>query len=329
MALLERIVERAKAQNKTIILPEGEDRRTLEAAEKSTKDGVAKIILLGNEEVISKEGKGLDLSGVKIINPVESELFEGFVSQYTQMRKDKGMTEEKARVELEDSVYFGCMMLYNDMADGLVSGAVHATSDLLRPALKIIKSAPGISTVSSYFLMEFPDKNLGDNGVLIYADCGVVIDPNEDELAAIAIASHGSAKNIAELDPRLAMLSFSTKGSAKHPLADKMINATKKVQELRPDILIDGELQGDAALVEAVGQKKAPGSPVAGNANVLIFPNIDAGNIAYKLTQRLAGATAVGPICQGFKKPVNDLSRGCNSDDILYAIAITVLQSLN
>ncbi len=176
--------------------------------------------------------------------------------------------------------------------------------------------------------MEFPNKELGDNGVLIYADCGVVIDPNEEELAAIAIASYNSAKVIAELDPKIAMLSFSTKGSASHPLADKMINATKKVQEMRPDILIDGELQGDAALVEAVGQKKAPGSPVAGKANVLIFPNIDAGNIAYKLTQRLAGATAVGPICQGFRKPVNDLSRGCNSDDIVYAVAITVLQSL-
>lgn len=327
MALLERIVERAKAQKKTIILPEGEDRRTIEAAVMSVRDGVADIIMLGDENVIKKEAGDLDLTGIDVINPLTSDKFDSFVSQYTEMRKAKGMTEDKAREELKDSVYFGCMMLHNGMADGLVSGAVHATSDLLRPALKIIKTAPGISTVSSYFLMEFPDKNLGDNGVLIYADCGVVIDPNVDELAAIAIASYGSAKAIAELDPKVAMLSFSTKGSASHPLADKVIEATKKVQELRPDILIDGELQGDAALVEAVGQKKAPGSPVAGKANVLVFPNIDAGNIAYKLTQRLAGATAVGPICQGFKKPVNDLSRGCNSDDILYAIAITVLQS--
>lgn len=329
MALLDRIVERAKANRKTIILPEGEDRRTIEAAVKCIKDGVADIIMLGNEDEIKANADGLDLSNIKIINPITSELFDGFVEQYTEMRKAKGMTEEKAREELKDSVYFGCMMLYNDMADGLVSGAVHATSELLRPALKIIKTAPGISTVSSYFLMEFPTKDLGDNGVLIYADCGVVIDPNEDELAAIAIASYNSAKTIAELDPRLAMLSFSTKGSASHPSADKMINATKKVQEMRPDILIDGELQGDAALVESVGQKKAPGSPVAGKANVLIFPDINAGNIAYKLTQRLAGATAVGPICQGFRKPVNDLSRGCNSDDIVYAVAITVLQSLN
>lgn len=327
MALLERIVERAKAQKKTIILPEGEDRRTIEAAVMSVRDGVADIIMLGDENVIKKEAGDLDLAGIDIINPLTSDKFDTFVNQYTEMRKAKGMTEDKAREELKDSVYFGCMMLHNGMADGLVSGAVHATSDLLRPALKIIKTAPGISTVSSYFLMEFPDKNLGDNGVLIYADCGVVIDPNTDELAAIAIASYGSAKSIAELDPKVAMLSFSTKGSASHPLADKVIEATKKVQELRPDILIDGELQGDAALVEAVGQKKAPGSTVAGKANVLVFPNIDAGNIAYKLTQRLAGATAVGPICQGFKKPVNDLSRGCNSDDILYAIAITVLQS--
>lgn len=328
MALLERIVERAKAQKKTIILPEGEDRRTIEAAVMSVRDGVADIIMLGDENVIKKEAGDLDLAGIDIINPLTSDKFDTFVNQYTEMRKAKGMTEDKAREELKDSVYFGCMMLHNGMADGLVSGAVHATSDLLRPALKIIKTAPGISTVSSYFLMEFPDKNLGDNGVLIYADCGVVIDPNADELAAIAIASYGSAKSIAELDPKVAMLSFSTKGSASHPLADKVIEATKKVQELRPDILIDGELQGDAALVEAVGQKKAPGSTVAGKANVLVFPNIDAGNIAYKLTQRLAGATAVGPICQGFKKPVNDLSRGCNSDDILYAIAITVLQSV-
>lgn len=329
MALLDRIVERAKANRKTIILPEGEDRRTIEAAVKCTKDGVADIIMLGNEDEIKANAGDLDLSGIKIINPLNSDMFDGFVEQYTEMRKAKGMTEEKAKEELQDSVYFGCMMLYNDMADGLVSGAVHATSELLRPALKIIKTAPGISTVSSYFLMEFPSKNLGDNGVLIYADCGVVIDPNADELASIAIASYNSAKTIAELDPRIAMLSFSTKGSASHPLADKMIEATGKVQEMRPDILIDGELQGDAALVESVGQKKAPGSPVAGKANVLIFPNIDAGNIAYKLTQRLAGATAVGPICQGFKKPVNDLSRGCNSDDIVYAVAITVLQSLN
>lgn len=329
MALLDRIVERAKANRKTIILPEGEDRRTIEAAVKCTKDGVADIIMLGNEDEIKANAGDLDLSGIKIINPLNSDMFDGFVEQYTDMRKAKGMTEEKAKEELQDSVYFGCMMLYNDMADGLVSGAVHATSELLRPALKIIKTAPGISTVSSYFLMEFPSKNLGDNGVLIYADCGVVIDPNADELASIAVASYNSAKTIAELDPRIAMLSFSTKGSASHPLADKMIEATKKVQEMRPDILIDGELQGDAALVESVGQKKAPGSPVAGKANVLIFPNIDAGNIAYKLTQRLAGATAVGPICQGFKKPVNDLSRGCNSDDIVYAVAITVLQSLN
>ncbi|MBQ9624897.1 MAG: phosphate acetyltransferase [Clostridia bacterium] len=329
MALLERIVERAKANRKTIILPEGDDKRTIDAAVKCRDEGVADIILLGDEAEINANAAGADLSGIKIINPLTSELFDGFVSQYTEMRKAKGMTEEKAREELKDSVYFGCMMLYNDMADGLVSGAVHATSDLLRPALKIIKTAPGISTVSSYFLMEFPTKELGDNGVLIYADCGVVIDPNEEELAAIAIASYNSAKTIAELDPKVAMLSFSTKGSASHPLADKMINATKKVQEMRPDIVIDGELQGDAALVESVGNKKAPGSPVAGKANVLIFPNIDAGNIAYKRTQRLAGATAVGPICQGFKKPVNDLSRGCNSDDIVYAVAITVLQSLS
>lgn len=328
MALLDRIVARAKAERKTIILPEGEDRRTIEAAVKCKNDGIANIIMLGNEEEIKAKAGDFDLSGIKIINPLTSDMFDGFVEQYTEMRKAKGMTQEKAREELKDSVYFGCMMLYNDMADGLVSGAVHATSELLRPALKIIKTAPGISTVSSYFLMEFPNKELGDNGVLIYADCGVVIDPNEEELAAIAIASYNSAKVIAELDPKIAMLSFSTKGSASHPLADKMINATKKVQEMRPDILIDGELQGDAALVEAVGQKKAPGSPVAGKANVLIFPNIDAGNIAYKLTQRLAGATAVGPICQGFRKPVNDLSRGCNSDDIVYAVAITVLQSL-
>ena len=328
MALLDRIVERAKKVNKTIILPEGEDKRTIDAAVKAVNEGIADIILLGDEEEIKKNADGADLSKIKIINPLTSDLFEGFVNQYTEMRKAKGMTLELAAKELQDSVYFGCMMLKNDMADGLVSGAVHSTSDLLRPALKIIKCAPGISTVSSYFLMEFPDKNLGDNGVLIYSDCGVVIDPNADELAAIAIASENSARTIAELDPRLAMLSFSTKGSAKHPSADKVIEATKKVKELRPDIMVDGELQADAALVESVGLKKAPGSPVAGKANVLIFPDINAGNISYKLTQRLAGATAVGPICQGFAKPVNDLSRGCNSDDIVYAIAITVLQSI-
>lgn len=329
MGLLDRIVARAKQVKRTIVLPEGDDIRTIEAAEKIIKEGIAKVILLGDEQEIKKNAEGHDLSQLEIINPLTSPLFDQFVSQFTALRKHKGMTEEKARETLKDTVYFGCMMLHNDMADGLVSGAVHATSDLLRPALQIIKTAPGISTVSSYFLMEFPTTELGDNGVLIYADCGVVIDPNEDELAAIAIASAKSARQIAELDPRIAMLSFSTKGSASHPFVDKVVSATQKVKELAPELVIDGELQGDAALVEAVAAKKAPGSPVGGKANVLVFPDINAGNISYKLTQRLAGATAVGPICQGFKKPVNDLSRGCNADDIVYAVAITVLQSLD
>ena len=327
MGLLDRIVDRAKKLDKTIVLPEGEDRRTIEAAQKLTEQGICKVVLLGDEEIIQKNASGFDIAGIPVINPLTSEKRSAYIEQLVELRKKKGLTPEQADELLQDSVYFGCMMLKNDEVDGLVSGAVHATSDLLRPALQIIKSAPDIPTVSSYFLMEFPNQELGDNGVLIYSDCGVVIDPNEDELAAIAVASAQSAKQIAELDPRVAMLSFSTKASASHPKVDKVVNATKKAQQMAPDVPIDGELQGDAALVESVGQKKAPGSPVAGKANVLIFPDLDAGNIGYKLTQRLAGATAVGPLCQGFAKPVNDLSRGCNADDIVYAVAITALQS--
>lgn len=329
MSLLDRIMDRAQKLDKTIVLPEGEDIRTIEAAQKLTEQGICKVILLGDEKTIVNNAKGFNIDGVPMINPLTSGKKQAYVEQLVEMRKHKGLTKEQAEQLLQDSVYFGCMMLKNDEVDGLVSGAVHSTGDLLRPALQIIKTTPGISTVSSCFLMEFADKKLGDNGVLIFSDCAVVIDPNEDELAAIAVASAQSAKKIAELDPRVAMLSFSTKGSATHPRVDKVKAATAKAQQLAPQLPIDGELQLDAALVASVGEKKAPGSPVVGKANVLVFPDLDSGNIGYKLTQRLAGATAVGPICQGFAKPVNDLSRGCNADDIMYVSAITALQSEN
>lgn len=327
MGLLDRVVQRAKQTNKTIVLPEGEDVRAIEAAQKISEQGVATVVLLGDEAEIKKNSTGFNIDGIKIINPLTSDSFDKYVDQFVELRKHKGMTKEQAQEILKDTVYYGCMMLHNGEVDGLVSGAVHSTGDLLRPALQIIKSAPGISTVSSYFLMEFPNKDLGDDGVFIYSDCAVIIDPNEDELAAIAVASAKSAKQIAELDPRVAMLSFSTKGSAKHEKVDKVVNAMNKAKQMAPELQIDGELQVDAAIVESVGAKKAPGSTVAGKANVLIFPDLDSGNIGYKLSQRLAGATAVGPICQGFKKPVNDLSRGCNADDIFYVVAITALQA--
>jgi phosphate acetyltransferase len=245
------------------------------------------------------------------------------------MRKAKGVTQDMALATCKDTLYFAVMMIKNNLADGMVSGAVHSTGDTLRPALQVIKTAPGISIVSSSFIMEVPNKKYGENGVLIFADCAININPSSDEMAAIAVASAETAKSLAGIEPKIAMLSFSTKGSAKHELVDKVSQATAKLKEIAPDLLSDGELQADAALVETVGQLKSPGSPVAGHANVLIFPDLQAGNIGYKLVQRLAGAEAIGPICQGLARPVNDLSRGCSVDDIVSVVAITAVQAQN
>ncbi|SEF67242.1 phosphate acetyltransferase [Caloramator fervidus] len=329
MSLMEKIKAKAKANKKTIVLPEGSEIRTLKAAEIITKEGIADLILLGDEEkiadVASKEG--VSLEGIRIINPLKSDKLEFYANQLYEIRKNKGMTPEKALETVKDEMYFGTMMVKMKDADGMVSGAIHSTGDLLRPAMQIIKTAPGMSIVSSFFIMEVPNKNLGENGLFIFADCAVNPNPTAEELASIAIASAKNAKALCGIEPRVAMLSFSTKGSAKHELVDKVIEATRIAKEMAPDIMIDGELQLDAAIVPKVAELKAPGSPVAGKANVLIFPDLQAGNIGYKLVQRLANAEAIGPICQGFAAPVNDLSRGCSVEDIVNVVAITAVQA--
>ena len=327
MSLIDEIIEKAKRNKKKIVLAEGTEQRIIEAARKICDNKIADIILIGDEGKVREAAGDISLSGIEIIDPRQNEKFEKFVSQLYEMRKEKGLTMDEARKMMSDELFFGSMLVKNNFADGMVAGSVHATSDVIRAGLVTIKAAEGIKTVSSFFLMEFPDKNLGDNGVLIYADCGFNIDPDEKQLAEIAVISARSAKAIANLDPKVAMLSFSTKGSAKHEKCDKVINATRIARELDPDLKIDGELQVDAAIVPKVAQMKAPQSEIKGEANVLIFPDLDSGNIAYKLTQRLAKATALGPVCQGFNKPVNDLSRGCTSDDVVGVVAITSLQA--
>jgi phosphate acetyltransferase len=330
MGVLKDIRKRAAMQHKTIVLPEGCDDRVIEAACIATQEGVAKIILLGNPEVIKEKAKenNLDLSGVEILDHLNSDKMEIYVKEFTEMRKNKGMTLEKAAEILKDPLYYGVMMVKMNDADGMTAGAVNATSDVLRPALQIIKTAPGISVASSCFIIEMPDKSFGANGAFVYGDCGLNPDPDAQQLGAIAVSTAMTMKQVVGYDPIVALLSFSTKGSAEHPRIDKVRKATKIAQEMAPQFLFDGELQADAALVDSVAKSKAPGSKVAGRANVLVFPDLDSGNIAYKLTQRLAGAQAVGPICQGLAKPVNDLSRGCNAMDIVNAVAVTVLQAV-
>lgn len=330
MDFMSKMKELAKSNRKTIVLPEGDEKRNLEAAVTIAKEGYANIVLLGEEAKIKEEANklGLDLSGLKIINPVESPDYERYSNEFFELRKKKGITIEAAKETMKDPMYFGTMMVKLDDADGMVSGAVHTTGDLLRPGLQIVKTAPGINVVSSFFLMETNTK-LGEDGVLLFADCAVNPMPDEDQLASIAISTADTAKNLMGFEPRVAMLSFSTKGSASHDVVTKVQNATKKAIELRPDLNIDGELQADAALVESVGKQKAPGSKVAGSANVLVFPDLQAGNIGYKLVQRFAGAKAIGPICQGFAKPINDLSRGCSSEDIVNVVCITAVQAQN
>lgn len=328
--VMESIKKRAAELKKHIVLPEGEDSRVVEAAAKAVKEGIASVTLLGDEKSIRENNPGVDLSGVNIVNPKTSDKLPVYQKLLYDLRKSKGMTEEQALETAKDNTYFGVLMLKNGDVDGLVSGACHSTANTLRPGLQIIKTAPGVPLVSSYFLMVAPEcgNQYCEDGAYIYSDCGLKENPNSDELAYIAIASAKSAEIIAGLSPRIAMLSFSTKGSAKHADIDKVTAALAKVKELAPALNIDGELQLDAAIVPSVAKSKAPGSPVAGHANVLIFPDLDAGNIGYKLTERLGGFQAVGPLCQGFAKPINDLSRGCKADDVVAAIAITALQTL-
>ena len=333
MTFIEEIKGRAKENIKTILLPEAEDIRTLQATEKVLNEKYAKIILIGDEEKISKkaEENNINIKGAKIVNPLISDKKEEYKNKLYELRKAKGMTLEEAGNLLTDPVYFGMMMLKDDEedADGLVSGAAHSTADTLRPALQILKTAPNIKLVSSFFVMCVPECIYGEDGVFLFSDCGLNQNPTAEELSEIAISSSESFKSLVCKEPKIAMLSYSSKGSAKSELTEKVVEATKIAKQKRPDLLIDGELQLDSAIVPEVAESKAKGSSVAGKANVLIFPDLNAGNIGYKLVQRLAKAEAYGPICQGLSKPVNDLSRGCNSDDIAGVIAITAIQATN
>ena len=329
MSVLDSIKEKAKADVKHILLPEGSEERTVQAARIITDEKIAKVTLLGDEEEIKKvaEKSNVCLCGIDIINPLTDPDFEHYANGFYELRKAKGMTPEKARETIKNTLFYACMMIKEGKADGMVSGAINTTGNTLRPGLQIIKMAKGINTISSCFIMEIPNKEYGDNGLMLFGDCAININPNPDELASIAIATANTAKTLLGMDPKVAMLSFSTKGSAKHENVDKVTAALAKVKELAPDLDVDGELQADAAMVPKVAALKAPGSKVAGHANVLIFPDLQAGNIGYKLVQRLAGAEAVGPVSQGFAKPINDLSRGCSIADIVSVVAITAVQA--
>ncbi len=330
-SVMETVYARARAGQKTVVLPEADDVRTVTAAERIVKEGLAKVILvspLWKIEAAAKEA-GADISGCRIVDPAASPERDRFAAMLLDLRRHKGMTEEKAAQLVLDPLYYGCLMVHEGEADGQVSGATHSTADTIRPALQLLGTAPDCGLVSAFFVMIVPDCEYGEEGAFIYADCGLVINPDANQLAEIAIQSANTMKNLLGFEPRVAMLSLSTKGSAKDAIVDKVVEATRIARQRRPDIAIDGELQADAALVDWIGKKKAPGSPVAGKANVLIFPDLNSGNIAYKLTERLAKAKAFGPVLQGLCSPVNDLSRGCDAFDIVNVAAITAAQATN
>ena len=323
---LDSMIARAKADKKTIVLPEGNDVRTLQAAEKILAEGLADLVILGDAEEIAASGYQLD--GARIVDFRTSDLREPYAEKLAELRAAKGMTFDQALELMDNELYFGMMMVKMSEADGLVSGACHSTGDVLRPALQILKTAPGAQMVSSFFIMGVPDCELGHKGTFLFSDCGLEVQPDADRLAQIALNAEAAWRSlIDDAEPAIAMLSHSSYGSAKNDDANKVVEATAKVKELAPELLVDGELQLDAAIVPEIGAAKAPDSPVAGRANVLVFPDIDAGNIGYKLVQRLAKAEAYGPILQGIAAPVNDLSRGCSADDIVGVVAITAVQA--
>lgn len=326
MDFIKKIRERAKASQKTIVLPEGSDERVISAAEIIAREKIAKVVVLAEKENLEASSK-LESLGVQILNPKTSPKSEEYATLLYELRKNKGMTLDKARELVEDPIWYGVLMVKNGDVDGMVGGAITATSDIFRPAFQIVKTAPGISVVSSAFMMIVPNCELGSAGHILFADCAINPNPDSEQLASIAISTANTWKSLMEDEPRIAMLSFSTKGSAQNELVDKVVEATKILKQQAPDLLADGELQADAALVPQVAKLKAPDSQVAGRANVLIFPDLNAGNIGYKLVQRLAKATAIGPISQGLAAPINDLSRGCNADDIVNVVAITCLQA--
>ena len=331
MRFIDQIKEMAKKDIKTIVLPESEDIRVLEGASNALKEGFANIILIGDENDIRKsaQNSNIDISKAIIVNPKTSEKFEEYANSFYELRKAKGMTLEKARKTLLEPIYFGMMMVKQGDSDGLVSGACHSTSNTLRPALQILKTAPNTKLVSAFFVMVVPDCQYGENGVFVFGDSGLVENPSAEELSEIAISSSKSFRQLTGAKPKVAMLSYSTYGSAHSELTEKVVEATKLLKEKEPNLICDGELQLDSAIIPEVALSKAPGSSVAGEANTLIFPDLNAGNIGYKLVQRLAKAEAYGPLCQGIAKPVNDLSRGCSSDDIAGVIAITCVQAQN
>lgn len=331
MNLIDKMIQRAKANKQRIVLPEGTEERTLRAADKLLSDEIANIVLLGDPEEIRDMALQMGLTNInkaEIINPKEHNNKEVYIDQLVELRKNKGMTPEKASKVVEDPLYLSCLMIKNGDADGEVAGAQNTTGDVLRPALQIIKTLPGVKVVSGAFIMYTQTPQFGEDGVLLFADCAVMPSPNAEELASIAVSSAQTMQSLVGVEPKVAMLSFSTKGSAEHEMVDKVREATAIAKETNPLLMIDGELQADAALVPEVGKSKAPGSSIAGKANVLVFPTLESGNIGYKLVQRLGNAQAIGPVLQGMAAPVNDLSRGCSVDDIYNMVTITANQAI-
>jgi phosphate acetyltransferase len=330
MDLKQRILDNAKKHFKRIVLPESLEERNLRAADRLIAEHIVQVILIGNPDEIKSKSSKLSLTNIDkavIVDPSNYDKLGSYADTMAELRKSKGLTKEQALELLKDPLYLATVMIKCGDADGEVSGAIHATGDVLRPAFQFVKTLPGISIVSGAFIMILKDKSFGDDGVMVFADCAVFPDPDEHQLAEIAVSTAKTTRSICGFEPRVAMLSFSTKGSAEHDMVTKVINAAKIAKEMEPDLLIDGELQADAAIIESIGKKKSPDSPIAGKANVLIFPDLQSGNIAYKLVQRLAGAEAIGPVLQGMAAPINDLSRGCSADDIFYLAAITSNQA--